>query len=509
MRRLSGIDTAFLYLETPTTHMQVQAVMVLDPSTVPGGYSFEKIKAHLASRLPAAAGVPAPAGVRSVRPAPAGVVRRSRLRPRLPRAPHRGAAARTTRAARRHRRRHRGPSARSVATALGVLGDRGRRERRGRGRRAHAPRDDRRRVGFEPAHEHPRSRSRSRSTSRRPSTTGSPSTSRRTVELRAARDHLAAAPAAAARARAGDAEPVARRDRDHARAPRLEPAVGRHAVQHAAHAVERAAHAASAGRLRIGAARRGEGDEERLRLHGERHRARDRDRRAAAATSSASTSLPDRPLLAACPVSVRNDETADIDSANKVSAMFVSLPTHLDDVDAQIAHIRDATQGREGGAPGGRRAHAARARRARRARAASGWRAGCSAGSRPRGTVPINLVISNVPGPPFPLYLAGARLQSMLPLGPPIEGRRTEHHGDELRRSHRLGLHRVPRARAPSAGHGARRGGRAPALCEGGEDRRRAPGGCTSNEELHPPGRGDRSGRVVIPVVKLAKVRFF
>src|SRR6478672_3703102 len=52
MRRLSGIDTAFLYLETPTTHMQVQAVMVLDPSTVPGGYSFEKVKAHLASRLP-------------------------------------------------------------------------------------------------------------------------------------------------------------------------------------------------------------------------------------------------------------------------------------------------------------------------------------------------------------------------------------------------------------------------------------------------------------------------
>src|SRR5258708_36362744 len=52
MRRLSGVDTAFLYLETPTTHMQVQAVMLLDPSTVPGGYSFEKIKAHLASRLP-------------------------------------------------------------------------------------------------------------------------------------------------------------------------------------------------------------------------------------------------------------------------------------------------------------------------------------------------------------------------------------------------------------------------------------------------------------------------
>ena len=51
MERLTGLDATFLYLETPTHHMHVAMTMVLDPSTMPGGYSFEKIKEFIAGRL--------------------------------------------------------------------------------------------------------------------------------------------------------------------------------------------------------------------------------------------------------------------------------------------------------------------------------------------------------------------------------------------------------------------------------------------------------------------------
>jgi diacylglycerol O-acyltransferase len=51
VERLSALDATFLYFETPAQHQHVCAVMVVDPSTVPGGYNFEKIKDHIAGRL--------------------------------------------------------------------------------------------------------------------------------------------------------------------------------------------------------------------------------------------------------------------------------------------------------------------------------------------------------------------------------------------------------------------------------------------------------------------------
>lgn len=51
MERLSGMDASFLYLETPKMHMHVAMVAVLDPTDMPGGYSFEAIVQLIEARL--------------------------------------------------------------------------------------------------------------------------------------------------------------------------------------------------------------------------------------------------------------------------------------------------------------------------------------------------------------------------------------------------------------------------------------------------------------------------
>lgn len=51
MQRLTGLDAAFLALETPTAHMHVIGVAVLDPSTSPEPYTYERVRALFAARL--------------------------------------------------------------------------------------------------------------------------------------------------------------------------------------------------------------------------------------------------------------------------------------------------------------------------------------------------------------------------------------------------------------------------------------------------------------------------
>lgn len=52
MRQMSGQDAAFLYAETPNWHMHVSGLIVIDPSTHPDGWSFDRFVEVLASRIP-------------------------------------------------------------------------------------------------------------------------------------------------------------------------------------------------------------------------------------------------------------------------------------------------------------------------------------------------------------------------------------------------------------------------------------------------------------------------
>ncbi len=51
MQRLTGLDASFLYLETPSSHMHVAGLMILDPSSVDGGITLERVKEIYGQRL--------------------------------------------------------------------------------------------------------------------------------------------------------------------------------------------------------------------------------------------------------------------------------------------------------------------------------------------------------------------------------------------------------------------------------------------------------------------------
>jgi WS/DGAT/MGAT family acyltransferase len=132
--------------------------------------------------------------------------------------------------------------------------------------------------------------------------------------------------------------------------------------------------------------------------------------------------LPESPLVAVVPISVRGDG-ADAESSNQVSAMFVSLATDIDDPVARLRAIAEGTKGakEDHQAIGATMLQdwaqfAAPSVFARASRAYSSMRLA----DRHR---PVhNVIVSNVPGPPFPLYLAGAKLVMLCPLGPVMEG---------------------------------------------------------------------------------------
>jgi WS/DGAT/MGAT family acyltransferase len=131
--------------------------------------------------------------------------------------------------------------------------------------------------------------------------------------------------------------------------------------------------------------------------------------------------LPKKSLIAAVPVSLR--EAGDTASDNQASMSLVSLGTHVADPRRRLEHIKRATGAMKStmgslksvlptdfpslGVPWLLEAATALVGRAKVAE---------------RIPLPANLVISNVPGPPVPLYLAGARLLTMYPTSIVVHG---------------------------------------------------------------------------------------
>ncbi len=68
MQRMAGMDAAFLYMETPSMHLHVIGVLVLDPGDAPDGFTLDKLTRVLSERIHLI-----PPLRRRLLPAPAGI----------------------------------------------------------------------------------------------------------------------------------------------------------------------------------------------------------------------------------------------------------------------------------------------------------------------------------------------------------------------------------------------------------------------------------------------------
>lgn len=118
--------------------------------------------------------------------------------------------------------------------------------------------------------------------------------------------------------------------------------------------------------------------------------------------------LPDQPLIAMVPVSLRQD---DSDSGNQIAMILANLGTHIADPTNRLrlikASVEDAKQRFRGMSPEEILNYTALTL------APAGF--SLLTGLAPKWQA-FNVVISNVPGPKEPLYWNGARLQGMYPV---------------------------------------------------------------------------------------------
>src|SRR5947209_2796512 len=127
--------------------------------------------------------------------------------------------------------------------------------------------------------------------------------------------------------------------------------------------------------------------------------------------------LPSTPLTAMTPVSLRKDEDGE-STGNSVGAILANLATNERDPERRLTVIAESTRRAKGMLRGLSQLQVT----ALSAGVMLPMAVNSVTGMYRFGTLPFNIVISNVPGPKESLYLHGARLSGLYPLSIPTNG---------------------------------------------------------------------------------------
>jgi diacylglycerol O-acyltransferase len=124
--------------------------------------------------------------------------------------------------------------------------------------------------------------------------------------------------------------------------------------------------------------------------------------------------LPDKPLIAMVPVSVRSADVGD--GGNQIAIMLANLATHVEDPEVRLADIVESTRLAKD-----RLSKMTRLERVAHAAAMSAPMGPSMVTGYAKRRPIYNVVISNVPGPNETLYLDGMRLDESYPVSIPVE----------------------------------------------------------------------------------------